>query len=138
MLTTVLLGVIAGAWGALFTKGLDVAPSWFARVPGPRPLITMVSGAVLGLAVLALPELWGVGYEPITQMLHGEIVWTMLIVLLVALAWVQSHVRDPAQRELLYELNQAREKLLRDAPGEPTTGLVDKSFVNLVRMWSDV
>lgn len=35
---------------------------------------------------------------------------------LVALAWVQSHVRDPAQRELLYELNQAREKLLRDAP----------------------
>jgi PKHD-type hydroxylase len=57
---------------------------------------------------------------------------------LVALAWVQSHVRDPAQRELLYELNQAREKLLRDAPGEPTTGLVDKSFVNLVRMWSDV
>ena len=44
----------------------------------------MVSGAVLGVGVLALPELWGVGYEPITQMLHGEIVWTMLIVLLVA------------------------------------------------------
>jgi CIC family chloride channel protein len=80
----VLLGVIAGAWGALFTKGLDVAPSWFARIPGPRPVITMVSGAILGVAVLALPELWGVGYEPITQMLHGEILWTMLIVLLVA------------------------------------------------------
>jgi len=57
---------------------------------------------------------------------------------LVALAWMQSHVRDPARRELLYELNQAREQLLRDAPKERTTGLVDKSFANLVRMWSDV
>jgi PKHD-type hydroxylase len=57
---------------------------------------------------------------------------------LVALAWMQSHVRDPARRELLYELNQAREQLLRDAPAERTTGLVDRSFANLVRMWSDV
>ena len=57
---------------------------------------------------------------------------------LVALGWVQSHVRDPARRELLYELNQAREHLLTSAPEQPTTGLVDKSFANLVRMWSDV
>jgi CIC family chloride channel protein len=80
----VLLGVIAGLWGALFTRGLDKAPGWIARIPGPRPVITMGAGAILGLGVLALPELWGVGYEPVTQMLHGEIVWTMLLVLLAA------------------------------------------------------
>ncbi len=57
---------------------------------------------------------------------------------LVALAWIQSYVRDPAQRELLYELDLAREHLLEQAPGEPTTGLVDKSYANLLRMWSDV
>jgi len=57
---------------------------------------------------------------------------------LVALAWIQSHVRDPAQRELLYELNQAREHLLRTVPDEKVTGLVDKAFSNLVRMWADV
>jgi PKHD-type hydroxylase len=57
---------------------------------------------------------------------------------LVALAWIQSYVRDPAQRELLYELDLAREHLLAQAPGEPTTGLVDKSYANLLRMWSDV
>ena len=57
---------------------------------------------------------------------------------LVALAWIQSYVRDPAQRELLYELDLAREHLLEHADGEPTTGLVDKSYANLLRMWSDV
>jgi PKHD-type hydroxylase len=57
---------------------------------------------------------------------------------LVALAWIQSYVRDPAQRELLYELDLAREHLLEQAPEEPTTGLVDKSYANLLRMWSDV
>ena len=57
---------------------------------------------------------------------------------LVALAWIQSYVRDPAQRELLYELDLAREHLLETAPDVQTTGLVDKSYANLLRMWSDV
>jgi PKHD-type hydroxylase len=57
---------------------------------------------------------------------------------LVALAWMQSYVRDPARRELLYELDQAREHLLKNAPGEEHTGQVDKSYANLLRMWSDV
>jgi PKHD-type hydroxylase len=57
---------------------------------------------------------------------------------LVALFWVQSHVRDPARRELLYELNQAREQLLIQTPQDAATALVDRSFANLVRMWSDV
>ena len=56
----------------------------------------------------------------------------------VALLWVQSYVRDPARRELLYELNQARETLLHEAPDAPHTGLVDRSYANLVRMWSDL
>lgn len=57
---------------------------------------------------------------------------------LVALTWIQSHVRDPAQRELLYELNLAREHLQKAAPDEVHTALVDRSYANLVRMWADV
>ncbi|MET0088422.1 MAG: Fe2+-dependent dioxygenase [Candidatus Thiodiazotropha sp.] len=57
---------------------------------------------------------------------------------LVALAWIQSYVRDPSRRELLFELDQAREDLLKNRDHEPTTGLVDKSYANLLRMWSDV
>ena len=57
---------------------------------------------------------------------------------LVALFWMQSYVRDPARRELLFELNQAREFLLKERPDEEVSGLVDKSFANLMRMWADV
>ena len=57
---------------------------------------------------------------------------------MVALAWIQSYVRDPAQRELLYELDLAREHLMKTSPDAPTTGLVDKSYANLLRMWGDV
>lgn len=57
---------------------------------------------------------------------------------LVALTWIQSYVRDPAQRELLYELNLARERLLRESPEEATTGYVDRAYANLLRMWAQL
>ncbi len=57
---------------------------------------------------------------------------------LVAVTWAQSLVRDPAQRELLYELGQARDHLLETAPGTDATALISKSYVNLLRMWSEV
>ena len=57
---------------------------------------------------------------------------------LVAVTWVQSLVRDPARRELLYGLNQARERLLQSAPEAPETGQVNAAYMNLIRMWSDI
>lgn len=57
---------------------------------------------------------------------------------LVAVTWAQSLVRDPAQRELLFELGQARDHLLETAPGADATALISKSYVNLLRMWSEV
>lgn len=57
---------------------------------------------------------------------------------LVAVTWVQSLIRDPARRELLYDLYQAREKMLMDNPEDENTKKVDRSYVNLIRMWSDI
>ncbi len=57
---------------------------------------------------------------------------------LVALTWIQSYVRDPGRRELLYELNRAREMLLKEAPGTEATGYVDRSYANLLRMWAEL
>jgi PKHD-type hydroxylase len=57
---------------------------------------------------------------------------------LVALTWIQSYVRDAEKRELLYELNLARESLLKEAPGTETAGYVDRSYANLLRMWAEL
>lgn len=57
---------------------------------------------------------------------------------LVAVTWAQSMIRDPAKRELLYQLNQARESLLKNRPDDIETKQVDVSYVNLFRMWSEL
>jgi len=57
---------------------------------------------------------------------------------MVALTWIQSFVRDAARRELLYELDQSREHLLRTDPESDVTKNVDRSYVNLLRMWAEV
>ncbi|MEJ2362915.1 MAG: Fe2+-dependent dioxygenase [Gammaproteobacteria bacterium] len=57
---------------------------------------------------------------------------------LVAVTWIQSMVRDPARRELLYELSQARDSLMQAQPDADVTNQVDHSYVNLVRMWTEI
>ena len=57
---------------------------------------------------------------------------------LVAVTWVQSLVRDPARRELLYELNQVRERMLKATPEAEDTAHINAVYVNLVRMWSEL
>lgn len=57
---------------------------------------------------------------------------------LVAVTWCQSMIPDPAKRELLYNLNQAREALIEKAPNSEETAKVDTSYINLVRMWSEL
>jgi predicted 2-oxoglutarate/Fe(II)-dependent dioxygenase YbiX len=46
-------------------------------------------------------------------------------------------VRDPARRQLLHDLWQAREQLLEEAPDSPASRRVDTSYVNLLRMWAE-
>jgi PKHD-type hydroxylase len=57
---------------------------------------------------------------------------------LVAVSWIQSLVRDPDKRALLHELNQARELMLQERPDAPETARVNHSYINLVRMWSEI
>lgn len=57
---------------------------------------------------------------------------------LVALTWIQSLVRDPARREILFGLGAARESLLRREPEASEARQVDTAYLNLVRMWSEL
>lgn len=57
---------------------------------------------------------------------------------LVAVTWAQSMVKDPNQRELLYQLAQARQGLLEKLPQSEETAKVSTVYANLVRLWSEV
>jgi len=56
---------------------------------------------------------------------------------LVAVAWVQSMVRNPEQRQILFQLYQARDQLSNVPDGKAFLHL-DDSYTNLVRMWADI
>ncbi|MCK4709049.1 MAG: Fe2+-dependent dioxygenase [Gammaproteobacteria bacterium] len=56
----------------------------------------------------------------------------------VAVTWAQSTVRDPSKREMLYELNQAREILYKELPDSEATRKISATFNNLVRSWVDI
>ncbi len=57
---------------------------------------------------------------------------------LVAVTWTQSMVRDPARREILYQLYQARESLLKKRSDDNETTQVDHAYVNLMRLWAEL
>ena len=57
---------------------------------------------------------------------------------LVAVTWLQSTIPDPARREILYNLSQAREILIEQSPASKELELLSNSYVNLLRMWSDI
>ena len=57
---------------------------------------------------------------------------------IVAVTWLQSMVRDPSQRDLLYRLSQARDILLDKSKGAEETELVSNAYINLMRMWSEI
>jgi PKHD-type hydroxylase len=56
----------------------------------------------------------------------------------VALTWVQSMVRDGAQREVLYDLWSAREALRGGLPEAQVTSEIDRVYAQLVRMWAEL
>jgi len=57
---------------------------------------------------------------------------------LVAVSWVQSSIRRADRRATLFELNQAREILIKDHPHSEACQKVCNSFNNLVRDWVEL
>ena len=51
--------------------------------------------------------------------------------------WVESYVRDPAKREILYDIGRIKQLLNEQLPNAAETDLASKTHVNLMRMWAD-
>lgn len=54
-----------------------------------------------------------------------------------AIIWVQSQIRDPAQREILWDMENAKRLTFSREGKSPAFDLISKSRANLVRMWAD-
>jgi len=124
--------VMGGAEGLYRT---DIAITIFLSSPDEYDGGELVVQSVFGEQHVKLPAGDGVLYPAsslhhVAEVTRGE--------RLVAVTWVQSMVRDPAKRELLYQLNQAREVLLKKSPDAPETAQVNTAYVNLVRRWSEL
>ena len=56
---------------------------------------------------------------------------------LAAVGWAQSHVRDAARRELLFDLETVRRRLFDRLGKTEELDLLAKSAANLVRLWAE-
>ena len=57
---------------------------------------------------------------------------------LASFFWIQSMVRDEAQRALLFDLDMSIVRLTRDAPGHAALVSLTGCYHNLLRMWAEV
>lgn len=124
---------IMGADGVLYRA--DVAVTIFLNEPADYDGGELAIRTAFGEQTVKLPAGDAVLYPAsslhrVREVTRGE--------RLVAVTWVQSLVREPARRELLYDLYQAREALLARAPAADETARVSAAYVNLVRMWSEL
>ncbi len=124
---------IMGADGVLYRS--DIAITIFLNEPSSYDGGELVIRSSFGSQEIKLPAGDAVMYpasslHQVRKITRGQ--------RLVAVTWAQSLVRDPAQRELLYELNQAREKLLQTAPNAEETAKVGTAYMNLIRMWGEI
>lgn len=124
---------VMGTDGAIYR--CDVAITIFLSDPAEYDGGELAIGTAFGEQQVKLPAGDAVMYPASSLHRVGEVTRGER---LVAVTWLQSLVRDPAQRELLHELNSVRERLLANTPEAEDTRLVNKTYVNLVRMWGDV
>ncbi|NJR58041.1 MAG: Fe2+-dependent dioxygenase [Cyanobacteria bacterium CRU_2_1] len=64
--------------------------------------------------------------EPVTQGVR-----------LVAITWIQSLIRDPNEREILFDLDTVRQALFKQSGKTPEFDLIAKSHANLLRKWAE-
>ena len=57
---------------------------------------------------------------------------------LAAVTWVQSLVREAGDREILFDLDTARQLLFEKSGKTPEFDLISKSHANLLRKWSEL
>jgi CIC family chloride channel protein len=79
-----ILGVLAGLVAYAFIRLLYGMEDFFERWKCPELIKPAIGGAILGCIGLLFPQIFGVGYESVTQVLGGEVLGIALLGLLIA------------------------------------------------------
>jgi len=78
------LGILAGFIAVAFSRTLYAAEDLFDRPRIYSPLKPLIGGALIGVIGIWLPQIFGVGYETITEALTGGLGWQLMLVLVAA------------------------------------------------------
>ncbi|RMF57516.1 MAG: CBS domain-containing protein [Calditrichaeota bacterium] len=76
-----LLGLVAGFVSLLYIKVLYAIEDFFDNLKFPEVLKPMLGGIIIGLMGMVVPQIFGVGYHSITAALHGEMLWSTMLML---------------------------------------------------------
>jgi len=57
---------------------------------------------------------------------------------LAAITWIQSLIRDPNEREILFDLDTTKQVMFEKYGKTPEFDLICKSYANLLRKWVDI
>ncbi|MCP4715213.1 MAG: CBS domain-containing protein [Deltaproteobacteria bacterium] len=78
----ILLGLATGVLAVAFVRGLYRMEDFAESIPLPGWLKTPLILMLVGCLVVFFPQVYGVGYDTISQVLRGEMVWKMLLLLI--------------------------------------------------------
>ncbi len=80
----ILLGILAGVVGVIFTSTLYKFEDLFALIKIPDYTKAAVGGLLVGIIGIFFPHVYGVGYDAIGLALLENLPWTMLAALIIA------------------------------------------------------
>jgi len=79
-----ILGVLAGVVAYIFIRLLYGMEDFFEGWKLPEYIKPAIGGAIIGCIGIFFPQIFGVGYESVTQILRGEMLGIILVGLLIA------------------------------------------------------
>ncbi|PPS42823.1 Fe2+-dependent dioxygenase [Chroococcidiopsis sp. TS-821] len=113
----------------------DVSLTLFLNPPDTYEGGELVIETSLGEQAFKLAAGSAIAY-PSTTLHRVEVVKTGIR--LAAVTWIQSFIRDPGEREILFELNTVKQVMYEKYGKTPEFDLICKSHANLLRKWVEV
>jgi CIC family chloride channel protein len=77
------LGILLGIVSALFIRAVYWQHDWWHHVYLPRPAKTALTGALVGIIAIFLPQIMGAGRETMSSVLSGEANFGFLLLLIL-------------------------------------------------------